>query len=62
MLLRGGTTKQSHGSIVALYSMRLPRYARNDMFDILPLAHPIGTECCLWQYWLTAKPSIHQTP
>jgi hypothetical protein len=28
MSLRGGTTKQSHGRIAALYSMRLPR---NDM-------------------------------
>jgi hypothetical protein len=46
MSLRGGTTKQSHRSMAALYSMRLPRRTqahshfapRNDIFyNILKL-------------------------
>jgi len=31
MSLREGTTKQSHGSIAALYNTRLPRDAYNDV-------------------------------
>ncbi|SEM63506.1 hypothetical protein SAMN05192574_101265 [Mucilaginibacter gossypiicola] len=32
MSLRGGTTKQSHGSTAVLHSIRLLRYARNDIY------------------------------
>jgi hypothetical protein len=36
MSLRGGTTKQSHAIQGGYASVRLPRYARNDMDYCIP--------------------------